>query len=142
VSVLDTSATQKYCPTDTFLHLYGTGFESQQIFDYTLTLTGAGCTVLHATTLVHVISSTELLVGPDGLTGCTGDIYATLNYQNQGALDPVKIASLSDTCDTGGSTGGGPTGLAIGNEFNGVEHLTFNVITFLALVTLSVVLAF
>jgi len=142
--VLDTSGMQTYCPnTTTFLYLFGTGFNSQQIFDYTLTLTGVGCSVLHATTLVHVISSTELLVGPDGFTGCSGDIYATLNYQNQGQLDAVKIASISPTCNAGGSTGV-PTGLAHGFQFNlnGVEHLTFNVFTCLALLALSVALAF
>jgi len=91
--------TQTYCPgANKYLSLSGTGFASTQIFDYTVTLNGAGCSALHATTLVSWTSDTQLTVGPDSLEGCTGDIYVTLNYKNQGALPPVKIASLSPTC--------------------------------------------
>jgi len=154
-TVTETYGLQTYCPTDQFLNLTGTGFESQEIFDYTLTLIGDGCTMLHATTLVQVVSPTELRVGPEILTGCNDVIYAILNYQNQGSLNPVAIASLGDSCGTPPVGGGGPGGSGgsgssgnngssgLGLDFNlsGVEHLTFSVITFLAL-ALSVVLAF
>lgn len=136
VTVTDTCASSTYCDSDQYLLLTGTGFESQQIFDYTLTLTGSGCTSLHATTLVTVISDTELRVGPDSLAGCDGFIYATLDYQNQGALAPVPIASFTDSCAN-----------STNHEFfsslyNGAEHLSFNVATPLALVTVSALLAY
>jgi len=98
VVVTDNSGTQTYCAADNqHLNIEGTGFQSNQIFDYTLTITGEGCSALHATTLVSRMSDTLLTV-VDDLTGCTGDIFATLKYQNQDALQPVKIATRNDNC--------------------------------------------
>jgi hypothetical protein len=115
--------------------VFGTGFVSQAIFDYKMTLASEGCSGLHATTLVKVVSETELLVGVDTFAGCTGVLYVTLNYQNQGALEPVAIASYSDICTVAGGNGHY-------SQLNGVEHLTFNVVTPLAVVTMTAVLAY
>jgi len=135
-TVTDTSGSQTYCNLDEYVTVTGTGFVSKEVFDYTLTLTGDGCTALHATTLVEVVSETQLRVGPDSFTGCTGVLSATLNYQNQGALEPVPIASFSETCTVAGGNG------HLTSELNGVEHLTFNVVAPLAAMTMSVVLAY
>jgi len=94
-----------YCAaTSQVLIINGENFESLQIFDYTLSLTGAGCSALHATTLVTRVSQTQLAV-VDDLTGCTGDIYATLLYNHQLVLDHVKIASLDENCVNANTTG-------------------------------------
>jgi hypothetical protein len=89
---------QVYCEAcHNLLMIEGTGFESTEVFDYRLTLTGPGCDKLHATVLVTRVSDTRVWVS-DNLHGCNGDIYATLNYRNQGNVGPVRIASLNDSC--------------------------------------------
>jgi hypothetical protein len=91
-------SSQLYCDaTSQVLVIDGTGFHSRQIFDYTLTLTGEGCSALHATTLVTRVSETRLALYDD-LTGCTGDIFAQLTYKRHVKLDKVKIASLNEEC--------------------------------------------
>jgi uncharacterized membrane protein YsdA (DUF1294 family) len=93
-----TEGSQVYCGAcHQLLMIEGTGFESLEVFDYRLTLTGPGCTKLHATVLVTRVSDTRLWVA-DSLQGCNGDIYATLNYRHEGNVGPIKIASLNDSC--------------------------------------------
>jgi hypothetical protein len=121
-----TPGSQLYCATtNQVLLIDGTGVESLQVCDYTLTLTGAGCSALHATTLVTRVSSTQLAV-VDDLTGCTGDIFAQLTYQHQAPLEKVKIAALNDECANEECTavycpGAAQTSYIKGSGFNSLD---------------------
>jgi len=97
-------SSQLYCDaTSQVLVIDGKGFNSLHIFDYTVTITGAGCSALHATTLVTRVSPTRLAV-VDDLTGCTGDVFVQLTYQHHVVLDKVRIASLNEDCVDSNST--------------------------------------
>jgi len=94
---VDENATAVYCPAPAqTLYIHGTGFDSLEVFDYTVTIRGTACSGVHATTLVTRESDTLLSVTED-LTGCNADIFAIIRYQNHVPI-VRKVASLSNDC--------------------------------------------